>query len=304
MKYLLIDRYGRGLDRLRISVTNRCNHACIFCHREGLKNFREDELRPEDYGFLAKVAYKLGINKHKLTGGEPLIREDIAEVVKELKLNADEVTLSTNGSLLKYRVKALVEAGLDRANVSLHSLKDNVFAYIAKAPLKPVLEGIRESMEYGLKIKINYVVMKSNYNEFKDIINFALTNGFDLNIIELIPLGTPPKVYTEEHVGLEEIDKYLSSIALSKRVTEFQNRPEYILPSGVKVTLIKGYNNVYLCAGCTRLRVTPDGRFKTCLYKDDVFVDARPAIKARDEVGLVEAFKKAVSLREPYFKRS
>jgi len=304
MKSLLIDRYGRGLDRLRISVTNRCNHACIFCHREGLKIFESNELTPEDYGFLAKVAYKLGIDKHKLTGGEPLVREDIAAVVRELKLNSNEVTLSTNGSLLKSRAKALADAGLDRANVSLHSLKEEVFTYIAKAPLKPVLEGIHESMEYGLKIKLNYVVMKSNINEFKDIVDFALTNGFDLNVIELIPLGTPPKVYAEEHVSLDKIEEYLNAIALSKRVREFQNRPEYLLPSGIKVTLIKGYSNPYLCAGCTRLRVTPEGRFKICIFRDDVFIDARSAIKSRNESSLIEAFKKAVNLREPYFKFS
>ncbi|MEM1696707.1 MAG: radical SAM protein, partial [Desulfurococcaceae archaeon] len=115
----LKDKYGRSVDRFRISVTQRCNHACIFCHREGIFRFEDEALNPEDYGFLAKISKTLGISKYKLTGGEPLIRDDIASIVKELKFYSSEVSLSTNGSLLKDKARYLAEAGLDRLNLSL-----------------------------------------------------------------------------------------------------------------------------------------------------------------------------------------
>ncbi|MEM1765916.1 MAG: GTP 3',8-cyclase MoaA [Zestosphaera sp.] len=298
----LKDKYGRSVDRFRISVTQRCNHACIFCHREGIFRFEDEALNPEDYGFLAKISKTLGISKYKLTGGEPLIRDDIASIVKELKFYSSEVSLSTNGSLLKDKARYLAEAGLDRLNLSLHSFKDEVFAYIARAPLKPVIEGLIEALDVGLKVKINFVVMKSNVSEVSRLLDFASKTNTSVNLIELIPLGTPQHVYMKEYVSLDEIKSLVEQRATKKYYRDFQNRPTYVLDNGIEVTLIRGYGNPYLCSGCTRLRLTPNGEIKVCIFREDIFIDVKDAIKNRDSLALEEALKKATLLREPYFK--
>ncbi len=297
----LVDRHGRIVDRFRISVTQRCNHACIFCHREGVQRPEEESLNPEDYGFLARVAGKLGVKKHKLTGGEPLIREDIVDIVRELRSASDEVTLSTNGSLLKLKARALLDAGLDRANVSLHSFREDVFRYVTKAPLKPALEGLEEALHVGLKVKINFVVMRANLSEVSDVLDYALSKEVPINLIELIPVGVPAPVYLKEHVDLKEVESLVERRAVAKYLKDFQNRPTYVLSNGTEVTLIRGYGNPYLCAGCTRLRLTPSGKFKVCIYREDLYIDASEAIKNRDETLLGEVLRKVTSLREPYF---
>lgn len=298
----LRDKYGRTVDRFRVSVTQRCNHACIFCHREGIFRFEEEALDPEDYGFLAKVSKTLGITKYKLTGGEPLVREDITGIVRELRYYSDEVSLSTNGSLLKNKARFLAEAGLDRLNLSLHSFKDEVFAYIARAPLKPVMEGLIEALDVGLKVKINFVVMRSNVDEILRLLDFASRMGVSVNLIELIPLGTPQDVYVKEHVSLGEVEDLIEERSTKKYYRDFQNRPTYVLDSGVEVTLIRGYGNPYLCSGCTRLRLTPSGKIKVCIFREDVFIDIKEALKNRDALAVEEALKKATLLREPYFR--
>lgn len=298
----LEDNFGRIVDRFRVSVTQRCNQACIFCHREGIFRFEDEALGPEDYGFLAKVSKTLGISKYKLTGGEPLVRDDIADIVRELKPYSSEVSLSTNGSLLKNKARALSEAGLDRLNVSLHSLRDEVFTHITKAPLKPVIEGLKEALDTGLSVKINFVVMKSNINEITRLLDFATNNNVSVNLIELIPLGTPQQVYVREYVSLSDVENLVEQRAVRKYSRDFQNRPTYVLDSGVEVTLIRGYGNPYLCSGCTRLRLTPSGKIKICIFRDDIFVDVREAIKSRNSHTLEEALKKATLLREPYFR--
>ncbi|MEO3994057.1 MAG: GTP 3',8-cyclase MoaA [Desulfurococcaceae archaeon TW002] len=298
----LKDNYGRIVDRFRVSVTQRCNHACIFCHREGIFSFEEEALSPEDYGFLAKVSKTLGISKYKLTGGEPLLRNDIADIVRELKSYSNEVSLSTNGSLLKDKASALLEAGLDRLNISLHSFRDEVFSYITRAPLKRVIEGLKEALDIGLNVKINFVVMKSNINEITNLLDFATNNNVSVNLIELIPLGTPQQVYVKEYVSLNEVEHLIEQKAVKKYFRNFQNRPIYVLDSGVEVGLIRGYGNPHLCSGCTRLRLTPSGKIKICIFREDIFVDVKEAIKSRDSRMLEEALKKATLLREPYFK--
>jgi len=297
------DRFARPVDSLRISVTLRCNHSCIFCHMEGiLGNQGDKELLPEDYGFLTSILRRLGVRNYKLTGGEPLIRRDIVEVVGEIRPNAYEVSIVTNGSLLKHYAKGLAEVGLDRMNVSLHSLRKWVFHKITGGRLEPVLKGIDEALEYGHIIKLDYVYLKWNSEEFKEIVDYASARGLDINIIELIPLGMYKERYEKLVASVDPVMKYLSKISLRVEANPFQNRPTYYLPQGNKAVVIKGYGNPYLCAGCTRLRMTPDGKFKTCIFVNNNLVDAWNHIRGRDEEGLRRDFLEAVSRREPYFK--
>ncbi len=298
---VLVDRYGRPVTHLRISVTLRCNHECIFCHREGIFTNPIVELEPWEWGFVAKVGVKLGIVNYKLTGGEPLVRGDIHEIVEEIHNAGGKVSMVTNGSLLKYYADKLANAGLEQVNISLHSLNPYTFYEITRGRLEKVIEGIKSAKQAGIRVKIDYLVLSLNSKEYKDIIGFAEKHGLDLNIIELIPLGLVGEEYWKLHYPLKEIEEYLEKHSIKKYYREFQFRPTYVMPTGIKVSIVKGYGNPLLCARCTRLRATPDGKLKTCIYVNKT-VDMRPAIINRDEKQLEEKFREAVRLREPYFK--
>ncbi len=298
----LRDRFGRPVTKMRISVTLRCNHRCIFCHREGISKVRLYELSPSEIGFVAEVASELGIRDFKVTGGEPLIREDIVEVISYLSRHGDRVSITTNGSLLSKYAYQLKEAGLSYANVSLHSLNNEVFRKITGGDLSNVINGILSAVEAGITVKLDYLVLKWNSSEFREILNFASKLGLNVNVIELIPLGLAFKSWKELHVPIDPIEGYLEKTSVKKIIRRFQNRPTYVLPTGISVTLVKGYENPELCSGCDRIRLTPDGRIKTCIYRDDLQVDLLPAIKARDRQQLENLLRKAVEIREPYFK--
>ncbi len=299
---VLVDRFGRPLTHLRISVTSRCNHRCIFCHREGVVEELLRELSPEDLGFVARVASRLDITNYKLTGGEPLVRDDIVGIVQEIRPYASSISMTTNGSLLKKYARALVEAGLDYANVSLHSLKPSVFHEITGGKLEPVLEGISEALDSGLELKLDFLLLKHNRDEVESILDFASSMGVSINLIELIPLGMGREEWSRLHESLDPVVKMLEEKAVKKTVKEFQNRPTYILPSGIAVTVIRGYGNPDMCRACTRIRLTPDGRLKTCIFRNDNLVDAWDAIKSRDEEKLAELIREANKRREPFFK--
>jgi len=302
----LRDGYGRPVDSLRLIITTRCNYQCIFCHREGLERLGdgEEKLEPKDYGFLASIARKIGIKFYKITGGEPLLREDVHEIVREIRPYAEEVSITTNGSLLCEKAKLLAESGVSRVNVSLHSLREDTYRYLTGGVnlLNTVLKGLEASLEYGLKVKLNFLAMKSNISEFPQILQLAERYGFDLNIIELIPLSTPIGVYRSEHVKLEPLLEFLEKTAVKKTVRVFQSRPIYVLSSGIRVEVVIGYGNPQLCSSCTRLRFTPEGYLKTCLYVEYPFVDIFSVIITRNEMGVLEGFRRAISLRKPFFR--
>lgn len=303
---MLRDGFGREVDSFRIVVTMRCNYNCIFCHREGLTGLdRAEVLTPDDYRYLAYVSRKLGIVYFKITGGEPLLRRDTPDIIKGIREYSKEVSLTTNGYFLKNLAGKLADAGLDRLNVSVHSLNDEVYQAITRTrgSVKLILEGIEQALDHGIKVKLNFLAMKINLGEFEKIIEYASSKGVDVNVIELIPLGTPHHVYLEQRTSLDPIIEKLHRISSNITISNFQNRPIYTLPSGIKVNVIKGYGNPDLCARCTRLRLTPEGWIKTCIFLEEPFVDISKELKNKDEYGVVEKIKKAVSIRKPYFTR-
>ncbi len=259
------------------------------------------ELTAQDWGFAASVASSLGIKYYKITGGEPLVRNDIVDIVRTIKDSGGIVSVVTNGSLLAKYAEELADL-VSYINVSLHSLKPEIFRKITYGRLEPVLKGIEEALRNGIKLKIDYVVLSLNSNEYTDIINYASNKGINLNIIELIPLGMSLTEYNRLHAPMDPIEKYLDKISVKKDMKAFQNRPTYILPSGIEVTVIKGICNPEMCMHCTRIRMSPDGKIKTCIYRNDSLLDAYPFIISRDAEGLKQLFIKANSLREPFFK--
>ncbi len=298
---MLIDKYGRPLTHARVSITSKCNYSCIFCHKEGINWSAVNELSPEDWSFFASVASKLGIVYFKITGGEPLTRSDAASIVRGIKPYAKELSMTTNGSLLSKYAEELLESGLDRINVSLHSLNREVFKKLTGGVLEQVLEGIEVAVGLGLAVKLDYLITSLNAHEYLDIINYAESLGIDLNIIELIPLGLASGNYVELHSSLSIVEKYLERAAVARTKYEFQSRPTYVMPSGIKVALVKGSCNPELCASCTRIRVTPEGRLKTCIYINEPLIDAGDYIRERNEEGLMKALVKANEFRKPFF---
>ncbi len=302
---MLVDRYGRPVRSLRITVTHRCNYKCFYCHMEGEEG--GDELTVNDIARLVRVGRELGIDKVKLTGGEPLSRRDIVDVVKAISdVGVADLAMTTNGSLLQELVEELVEAGLKRVNVSLPSLKKEVFEKITGVNmLDRVVGGLLKAKDFDLRpIKLNTVLLKGlNDAEVWDLMEFAGRHGFILQVIELEPLGVASELYDKYHATLDAIEEWLENRAVKvEERKDMQNRKQYNL-GYVKVELVKAVNNPEFCMHCTRLRVTADGKLKPCLMRNDNLVDALGALRrgASDEE-LLRLFVEAVKAREPYFK--
>ncbi|MEM3723702.1 MAG: GTP 3',8-cyclase MoaA [Candidatus Hadarchaeales archaeon] len=186
------DRFGREVLGLRISVTERCNLRCFYCHKEGCQP-TEDEISAEEIGMIAAVATSLGIKKFKLTGGEPLLRNDLAEIIRKISQHkVDDLALTTNGVMLAQMADELAESGLMRVNISLDTLDREKFKRITGADaLEDVLRGIKAAAEAGLKpVKINMVLLAGiNENEVEKMISFAAEHDAVLQLIELIDLN-------------------------------------------------------------------------------------------------------------------
>ncbi|MEM2905457.1 MAG: GTP 3',8-cyclase MoaA [Candidatus Bathyarchaeia archaeon] len=304
---MLTDPFGRTLTRLRISLTERCNLRCVYCDKEGLDN-AEDEMSLEEVVKLADVGSRLGMSKVKLTGGEPLLRTDIVEVVRRTASlpYVSEVSMVTNGTLLADKAEALAEAGLRRVNVSLASLNPDVYRRICGGDVQTVLEGIRKAKEAGLApIKLNTVVLKGlNEDGIRELMDFSASTGTVLQLIELHYVdGIMDESFFKRHyASLDAVEKELKASAVQVvRRTDMQFRPKYVLKGGLEVELVRFMGNCDFCAHCTRLRVTSDGKVKPCLMRDDNLVDALTALrKGAGDEELQAIFRRAVSLREPY----
>ncbi|AAK40692.1 GTP 3',8-cyclase MoaA [Saccharolobus solfataricus] len=305
----MIDRFGRPLEDLRITLTHACNFECFFCHMEGEEgdNYL---LSKEDILLVAKVARKFGINSVKLTGGEPTLRRDLVEIVRGLKqLGYEDVSMTTNGFLLKDLAHKLKLAGLDRINISLHAVSRDTFKKITGVDaFDRVIEGIKSAIDVGLvPVKLNFVVNRRNREEAFKFIELSQNLGVnEIHLIELHPVGLG-KLAFKEHDDLREIEEYIEKISIKKLIRKKHFRPRYVLPSGLIVEVVKPYANPIFCAGCNRIRLSVDGKLKTCLYREDNVIDVLDILKGEysedvKEELLGRAFMIAIAIREPNFK--
>ncbi len=298
------DLYGRSVNSLRISVTQRCNFDCFFCHQEGESN-PGGEMSPGEIETIVSVAADLGINKVKLTGGEPLLRDDIVDIVRRITPYVDETSMTTNGYGLAEKVCELRDVGLKRVNISLHSTHPDIFCkIIGREALTEVRRGIAAALECGLRpVKLNMVVMKGvNDGEIQDMIDFSREVGAILQLIEYQPLERGADDWEKYHYDLRPLEEELEAKAERIVEREMHRRRQYHLGGGAIVEVVRPMHNSQFCRFCTRLRVTSDGRLKPCLMRDDNHVEAVSLLRrgaTRQEI--VEAFIETVARREPYW---
>lgn len=273
----LLDIYERRIDYLRISVTDRCNLRCFYCMpNEGVPFMAYSRiLRYEEILRLTDIFLEMGIKKIRITGGEPLIRKNILFLVKELgkRKSLRELTLTTNGIRLSEYAYGLVQAGVERVNVSLDSLNKKNYKQITGVNLfNNVMQGINISQELGLKIKLNIVAMRGrNDGEFLDFLKFGIENDIDIRFIELMPQyyndSIAENLFIPEDEVLKMIEKMYTLIPGATGSEKTTAKLYKIKNSRVTVGFISAVSHPF-CSGCNKIRLMPDGTLRTCLFGD------------------------------------
>ena len=290
---ILKDPYDRTVTNLRISLTSRCNLRCIYCHAEGEVNPRE-EMSVEDLAELMQVGAKFGIKSIKFTGGEPLLRRGLLDIVRSVPPGI-ESSMTTNGTLLAKLAAPLKEAGLARVNVSLDSLSPERYKSITgKDCLEDVLAGIDTAIEVGLTpVKLNMVLLEGiNEDELDDFMAFVRgKRDLILQVIELMEFNE-----CKFHADVDSVEQELDERATRIVTRRMHHRKKYCL-DGAEVEVVRPLHNTEFCAFCNRLRVTSDGKLKPCLLRSDNLVD----IRGKHGEELEAAFREAVDRREPFF---
>jgi len=306
---VLVDRFGRPVTNLRISLTNECNLNCFYCHREG-QTLSFQEMKPEEIERIVRIASQLGIKKVKLTGGEPTIRKDIVEIVRRIRPYVEDLSMTTNGTTMKLLAEPLKEAGLDRVNISLDTLDRKKYKSITGFDVLPqVLEGIEKAVKLFYPVKLNMVVMKGlNDGEIWDMINYAAQKNAILQLIEIeVPREMEDSWFFKKYFyPLKPLEEKFGEIAVDVKERRMHRRKKYFIPTDygiAEVEVVRSMHNTIFCANCTRIRLTSTGHLKTCLLRRDDLVDILTPIRnnASDEE-LIEIFKRAILMREPYWR--
>jgi cyclic pyranopterin phosphate synthase len=304
----MIDPFGRHISYLRVSVTDRCDFRCVYCMSEDMTFLPKQEvLSLEELDRLCSAFVRLGVRKLRLTGGEPLVRRNIMGLIRALSRHLgtkalDELTLTTNGSQLARYADELAAAGIRRINVSLDTLEPDKFAAITRwGKLDKVLDGIFAAKAAGLAIKLNMVALKGiNDDEFDRMVAWCGEHGFDLTLIEVMPMGEIGEQRVEQYMPLSlvraslarrwtltDTDYQTGGPARYVRIEETQGRVGFITP------LTHNF-----CESCNRVRLTCTGTLYMCLGQEDA-ADLRAPLRASaDDAGLDEAIAAAIA-RKP-----
>jgi len=284
-----MDPFGRKIDYLRISVTDRCNERCLYCMPEGYKGWesKPDHLTAEEIIRVVRVAAGLGFRKFRMTGGEPLVRGDVPEIIRAMMAvpGVETVGLSTNGMKLSAVAKTLRAAGLRTVNVSLDALDPAIYHRITGGDVARVLAGIHAALAAGFeRVKLNCVLMRGvNEAELWPLVLFAAEHGLPLRLIELMPLTTTEVLTEKNFLPCGEVMQMLS------QHDELIPQPEHRLghgpakyfllkQTGATVGFIGALTNEHFCDNCNKMRLTADGKVRPCLG-NHVEVDLRAALR-------------------------
>ncbi len=295
------DSYGRPITGLRVSVTPRCNLSCIHCHKEGSLS-SDEEMTPEEIATISGIGKKFGVNKVKISGGEPLSRNDICEIVDGITTQGIDATLTTNGFNLGKLAEPLAMAGLKGINISIHSINSETYSRITGGGrLKEVLNGILAAINAKLFVKLNAVVFKGlNDSEIDELIGFSSNKGV-LQLIELVSVnGMNGEIFGRYYCNLDRIEYEIMKKANSVQFRrEMHNRRRYRIKNS-EIEIVRPFEGKF-CLHCTRIRLTSDGKLKPCLMRNDNLVDILGSIrKNASEKELGDLFRKAVMRRRPF----
>ena len=274
----LIDNFGRTVEYLRISVTDRCDFRCTYCMAENMTFLPKKEiLQLEEIAELARIFVNRGVKKLRLTGGEPLVRRDIMKLFEQLNhlhhVGLEELTVTTNGSQLRKHATDLVANGVKRINVSLDTRDAGRFAEITRwGRLSQVLDGIDAALDAGLKIKINMVALRGeNDHEIVPMMEWAHEKGMDLTLIETMPMGAVDVERADQYLPLSEVRETLSkqfTLRDDHHKTGGPARYVRVEETGGRLGMITPLTHNF-CEGCNRVRMTATGELYLCLGQDD-----------------------------------
>jgi cyclic pyranopterin phosphate synthase len=296
----LIDRFGRHVTYVRMSVTDRCDFRCVYCMSEQMTFLpRAQILTLEEMAFIARAFVELGVTKIRLTGGEPLVRRNVIWLFQQIgALNKlRELVLTTNGSQLERMAVPLREAGVRRVNISLDSLGPERFRRITRVgELDKVLRGIDAALATGFeRVKLNSVILKHrNHDEVCDLVQFAIDRGIDVSFIEEMPLGTiddhdrAAAYYASDEIRRDLESRY--NLIPTAETTGGPSRYFRVADTATRVGFISPHSHNF-CDSCNRVRVTAEGRLLLCLGQEHS-VDLRRAV--RGYPGDMEHLKKAI----------
>ncbi len=292
---MLIDGHGRSVNYLRVSVTERCNFRCQYCMPDKPFSWapRENLLSFEDLFLFIKAAIDEGIDKIRITGGEPLLRTDLDGFIKMISdyKNDIDLALTTNGYLLPQTAQKLKDAGLNRLNISLDSLKPEVAHQIAqKDVLKDVLKGIEKALEVGLKVKINMVPLRGiNDREIVDILDFCKARNIEVRFIEYME-NALAKDELKGLLGKEILDRVKEKYTITKVGREGASPSfSYHTEDRYKFGLIDPHKHDF-CEDCNRIRLTAEGNLIPCLYFDEA-MSIKDAVQSGDVPKAVEILR-------------
>jgi len=284
----LTDQFDRNINYLRVSVTDRCDLRCAYCMKEKMIFLpRKEILSLEEIERLCDNFIDLGIKKIRLTGGEPLVRKDILKLIKKLNLkkkltNLEEITLTTNGTLLRNFAKDLKKNGIDRINVSLDTIDDKLYKKITKfGNLKNVIKGINEAKNNDIKIKINVVAIKNvNENKLHSIIKWANQERIDLTFIEIMPMSETDSERYLQFLPLNEVYEKLNSIYNFFKIDKKTGGPAIYYRSN-KLSINIGFITPLsenFCSTCNRVRITCTGKLFMCLGQNN-YIDFKKILR-------------------------
>lgn len=305
----LVDAYGREIRSLRFSLTTRCTLNCLYCHREGEQRDQppREEISAELVIAIARVAAEqFNVRRVKFSGGEPLLREDLATIIQGIRPFEKDISLTTNGVFLQRYAAELAAAGLDRVNVSLDTLQEDRYDLItrSKSNLPQVIAGIYSAIDAGLvPIKLNMVILKGiNDDELPALMRFVRDcnqrgggNAVILQPIELIPSFNPPM--ERYKADFARVERELKAQASTVKMRQLHRRKKYFI-DGVEVEVVHPIDNTEFCANCSRLRVTSDGKLKACLLRDDNLVP----VESTDEAHIRARLLDAMLYRVPFYR--
>lgn len=302
---MLTDTFGRSIDYVRLSVTDRCDLRCFYCLPDGFKDFEEPDhwLSFEEIERVIRAFGALGTHRVRITGGEPLVRKNLSELAHRLNRlpTINDLSLSTNAVKLAKHAEALYQGGVRRLNVSLDSLDKNNFRNITGGKLEKVIDGLMAAKAAGFTpIKINMVVMKDvNDHEVETMVNFCIEHGFTLRFIETMPMG---------NTGLEAVNHYVDLQTIKSKLAERFDLIPGVMPGGgpARYMQVAGTDlrigfitplSQHFCETCNRVRLSADGTLYLCLGQDNRF-ELRPYLRGGvSDSELEELIKDAISLK-------